>query len=307
MGAGGGDHWHWREYEENNIDQIRKEQERKSFYPELNDLLSEKLSDYNTRDTEQINQHLETIKKALEKEIEGTLDLLFGGSIKKFTYVNGLSDVDMLVILNQSELANKNPKDVLEYFKGRLEERLKSSEISIGNLAVTVRFKSTDIEIQLLPAVRTKTGVKIADVDLNRWSPIVKPQKFGEKLTEINNQNNGKVVPIIKLFKPINDKFSEDIRMSGYHVEALALKIFENYEGKKTYSEMLRHFCEKAKSKVLSPIEEITGQSEQIDSKFGARNSELRKNLSSHLNRLVNKMDLATSSQSVEDWRNVLE
>lgn len=307
MGAGGYDRWDWEEYEKSNMEQSRKEQDRKSFSPELNELLSEKLSDYNTRDTDQINKHLETIIKALENEIEGTLKLLFGGSVTKFTYVNGLSDVDMLVILNKSDLAKKAPKEVLDYFKRRLEERLPESEISMGDLAVTVRFKSSNIEIQLLPGIRTKTGVKIIESELNRWSNVIKPRKFAEKLTEINQQNNNKVVPIIKLFKPINNKFPKDIRMSGYHIEALAIRIFENYEGKKTYSEMLRHFCNEAKSKVLHPIEEITGQSEYIDKKFGQRNSESRKKVSSHLQRLINKMDIATSSKSIGDWEDILE
>lgn len=307
MGAGGDDRWDWEEYEKSNIEQSRKEQDRKSFSPELNELLSEKLSDYNTRDTDQINKHLETIIKALENEIEGTLKLLFGGSVTKFTYVNGLSDVDMLVILNESDLAKKTPKEVLDYFKRRLEERLPESEISIGDLAVTVRFKSSNIEIQLLPGIRTKTGVKIIESELNRWSNVIKPRRFAERLTEINKQNNNKVVPIIKLFKSINNKFPKDIRMSGYHIEALAIRIFENYEGKKTYSEMLRHFCNEAKSKVLHPIEEITGQSEYIDIKFGQRNSESRKKVSSHLQRLINKMNIATSSKSIGDWEDLLE
>jgi len=307
MGSGGGDSWHWKDYEESSVEQSRKEQYRKIFSTELNELLSEKLSDYNTRDTEQINKHLETIIKALENEIEGTLNLLFGGSVTKFTFVNGLSDVDMLVILNRSDLAKKTPKEVLDYFKRRLEERLPESEITIGDLAVTVRFKSSNIEIQLLPAIRTKTGVKITDSGLNRWSNVIKPKIFAEKLTEINKQNNNKVVPIIKLFKPINDKFPENIRMSGYHIEALATRIFENYEGKKSYSEMLRHFCNEAKFKVLHPLEEVTGQSDYIDIKFGQRNSELRIKLSAYLNRLISKMDLATSSKAINDWEKILE
>lgn len=307
MGAGGEREWHWDEYKKSDIKKIKKDQERKSFYPELNELLSKKLSNFNSRDTEQINQHLDTILKALESEIEGPLKLIFGGSIKKYTYVNGLSDVDMLVVLNNSELANKNPKEVMDYFKVKIEQRLPNSEISVGNLAISVKFKSTDIEIQLLPAIKTKTGLKISDLGLNKWSNVIKPDKFASRLTEINKQNIGRVVPVIKLFKSINEKLPNDIKMSGYHIEALAIKAFENYKGETKYSEMLRSICKQAKSLVLHPIEETTGQTDLIDSKFGPRNSELRIKLSNHLNRIVNKMDLATASQSKKSWEALLE
>src|SRR5437879_7713289 len=53
----------------------------------------------NNRDVEAVNTHLDGIKSALEKNIEGTIDLLFGGSVARHTYVDGLSDVDSLVLL----------------------------------------------------------------------------------------------------------------------------------------------------------------------------------------------------------------
>ena len=277
------------------------------YFTEVQEKLEEFLKSYNSRDKEEIKIHLETIVKALEKEIDGSLNLLFGGSVKKYTYVNGLSDIDMLVFLNNSDLNKKSPKEVLNYFKGRLEVRLPNSEVRIGDLAVTVKFKSSNIEIQLLPALKRKTGVKIANTKNNTWTKVVKPERFAKNLTEVNKENNGMVIPVIKLFKPINEKAPKQVRMSGYHIEALATGIFKEYSGPKTNPRMLLHFVRKAQLRVLKPIGEITGQSKYIDSKLGATNSQNRKKLSLYLGRVTRKIEHAISKSSVEEMVRLFE
>ena len=145
---------------------------KKEYETEIEGMISSLLSIYNSRDVDSVNAHLETIKKALGKDIDGTLDLLHGGSVAKHTYVDGLSDIDALVVLDKSELKDMKPEDVKEYFLQRLQERLPNTSIDIGTLAITIRFK--DIEIQLLPAVRYKEGFKIADNTGRNWS-FIKP------------------------------------------------------------------------------------------------------------------------------------
>lgn len=276
------------------------------FYTEVNEKMDELLRNYNTRDIEQIKTHLETIKKKLGSEIDGSVDLLYGGSIKKYTYVDGLSDIDMLVILNRTKLLNKKPEEALNYFREKLKERLPKTDIKIGNLAVTIKF-SSDIEIQLLPSIKTKTGLRILNPETKNWSNVIKPDKFFKNLTEINKKNNGNVVPMIKLFKQVNEKAPKNIKMSGYHIEALAIDIFKDYTGSKTHSKMLLHFCKRAQKRVLNPIGEITGQSEYLDSKLGVANSINRKKLSSHLERLSKKMEHAISTSSIDKWVQLFE
>ena len=62
------------------------------------------------------------IKAALGKSIDGEIDLRFGGSVIKHTDVNGLSDIDALVILNGSELEHKSPEEVKAYFLQQLQD-----------------------------------------------------------------------------------------------------------------------------------------------------------------------------------------
>ena len=69
---------------------------------EINRFLEELLKEFNNRDTEAIQRHLNEIEKALGREIDGIDSILFGGSISKKTFIEGISDVDALVFLNVS-------------------------------------------------------------------------------------------------------------------------------------------------------------------------------------------------------------
>ena len=77
-----------------------------SYKAEANAYLQDLLADYNNRDADGIRRHLETIKQAVERDIDGEVEMLFGGSVRKHTYVDGLSDVDALMTVNSSELAS---------------------------------------------------------------------------------------------------------------------------------------------------------------------------------------------------------
>ena len=80
-----------------------------AFETDVNDFLTSELADFNDRDVDGINNILETVQKDIEGEIEGTVELQFGGSIAKHTYVDGLSDVDALVLMDRSDVADRDP------------------------------------------------------------------------------------------------------------------------------------------------------------------------------------------------------
>src|SRR5688572_3252949 len=97
--------------------QVRESEERarsEQFEAEVSGLIDTHLGEVNKRDSEAIARHVEEIKKALGQEIEGSISLLFGGSIAKRTYVDGLSDIDSVMILNKSELVDMEPSQVKE-------------------------------------------------------------------------------------------------------------------------------------------------------------------------------------------------
>ena len=101
--------------------------------------------------------HLESLCRFLREEGNHVVQTMFGGSIEKGTYVTGLSDVDVLLIVNESSLVNQPPAKVKNYVRDTVKRRLPNNPVQAGKLAVTVNF-SDKTEIQMLPAIRTKTG-----------------------------------------------------------------------------------------------------------------------------------------------------
>ncbi len=267
-------------------------------------LLSTMLTEYNDRDYSAIGGHLEEIKDALETDLEGTVDLLFGGSVSKHTYVDGLSDIDSLVILDSCELADKPPDLAKEFFANKLRERFPKTEVLSGNLAVTIRF--ADSEIQLLPAVSCQDHVKIADKTGRDWAEI-RPRKFSDALTRVNEEQGRKVVPVVKLAKAIIDGLPEKHRISGYHSESLAIEAFKSYRGDRELKPMLKFYFEQPATLFRQPIRDKTGQSVHVDDYLGAANSLERRIVADAFGRVGRRMSNADNAESIDEWTKLFD
>ncbi len=307
MGGSGGN-FPTNEDPRRTFEKIQKEQERSKdaeFEIEVNQLIADTLKDANSRDVEQTRTHINTILTSINKEIDGNVQTIFGGSVAKHTYVDGLSDIDVLVIVNDTELKQFSPGEVKEYIKERMEKRLPFSEIKIGEMAVTVSF-TDGIEIQVLPAIRTKSGVKISSSNGENWSSVVRPKAFAEKLVKVNQKCANKVVPVIKLAKSIVSDFPSSRQLKGYHIESLAVKIFSNYSGDMVTKTMLKHFFSRASEHVLSSIQDKTGQTLKVDGYLGGNGSVERRIVSDSLARMSRKMESADRSGNLEKWGEIL-
>lgn len=248
---------------------------------EINEFLEALLKEINSRDVDAINTHLAEIEKVLGKDIDGIEKILFGGSISKSTFIEGASDVDALVILDSSVYKKKKPEELQDAFVALLKNRFPKTEITKGNLAVTVKF--SDYDVQLLPAMRDGTKIRIADGSKGTWSSPINVKQFTTKLTAINKMNSNKVIPVIKLAKKLFSNLPERHQLSGYHVEAMAAELFSTYSGRNTLYDMTKYFLDSSVKRVLRPISDITGQSHLIDSDLGPANSILRQQISHHI------------------------
>jgi hypothetical protein len=269
------------------------------YEAEANDSLRQLLGNINNRNSEAISRRLQQVKDILDEELDGFILLRFGGSVAKHTYVDGFSDVDSLVLLDNCELAEESPSEAKEYLAYRLEEELTGARVRQGRLAVTVEFP--DVELQLLPAISCRGAVQIADPMSDDWARI-RPREFTRALTEVNAACAQKVVPVIKLAKAIIASFPEKTRLSGYHTEALAVKIFREYNGAATHKSMLRHFFEQSVAAVKSPIRDRTGQSIHVDEYLGREGSLERRIVSDNLSRIARRMAMADAAESAEQW-----
>src|ERR1700688_1733597 len=76
------------------------------FETRLSGVFGELLADFNSRDTVLVQERLQALKQHLEEVLDESLDHLFGGSVAKHTYVDGLSDVDSVLLINDTRLAD---------------------------------------------------------------------------------------------------------------------------------------------------------------------------------------------------------
>ena len=292
------------------FDKIRNaENEAKvqQYEVDVNSEIDNVLSTYNNRDTEAIQQHINSVKSALNKDIEGTVSTRFGGSLSKNTHLAGLSDVDTLVLLNDSGLPDKAPSEVLDYFYKRLKDRFPQVELKKGDTAVTIHFKDGDL--QLLPAIRYKTGLKIPDG--NEWSPIIKPTLFARRLTILNQKLNNRLIPAIKIIKGIISKFPENARLTGYHIESLALQIFESkyksLQGAIKNKELIKSFFKEAAYDIRNPIKDVTKQSKNVDDYLGDKKNLKRLLVSDVLERTYRRLEMADSSRILDIWKEIIK
>lgn len=277
------------------------EQRQAEYKATLNDFLATVLGEANVRDTDAINRHMETVRQALEGLLEESVDLRFGGSVRKHTYVDGISDVDLLVVLSRDTAIGSSPKQLLVEFADAVRGRLPTADVEVGSMSVKVRF-ADGTELQLLPAFKVGDGYRIPRAQGETWSDVIRPNAFAERLTEVNQANSEKVVPVIKLFKIAQERLPENSRLSGYHVEAIATEAFQGYNGPMDQSEMFLHLLKVAAQATTTPIEEITGQSAYVDSYLGPAGSPERIRASSAIKRLATRLENASDRSQLDDW-----
>lgn len=279
--------------------QAEHETEDQAFRSDVEKLLGEVLAAANDRDVDAVSRHLTTIQQALEKNIDGVVQLMFGGSVAKRTYVDGISDVDALVVVNESELASTDPKSVCNYLLERLSERLEG-RVSPDGFAINVEF--SDVTVQLVPVIRRGNDYMLPNPECTDWSRA-RPNAFTDALTATNKACNGKVVPVIKLAKVLLADLPENRRTNGYHLENLAVEAFRGYQGPYTPREMLHHFFTKAPDLIRAPIPDRTGQSRHVDDHLGSRDSMERLVVADAVDRIGRRLRNADGAKDVDQWK----
>lgn len=304
MGGGGGGNRSYSSYKRD-IERAKETVDRAEYKGELGEYLAQKLKQFNDRDVGLINQRIDELCQAIEAR-EDTIRMTYSGSVSKHTFVDGLSDVDVLMPVNATEFDGDSPEAIKRSIADRIKDSIVTDvEVDIGRLAVTIRYPD-DMEIQVLPAVRTDDGMKIPNRNGDRWSEI-DPKGFTKALSKANEALGMKLVPTIKMVKSINSTLPKQAQLSGYHIESLAIEAFKSYEGERTAEAMCRHFFSTAKGLVQTPIKDKTGQSLHVDQYLGPRGSKERKVTHAVLDRIDRRLKLADTSADLSRWQEFFE
>lgn len=304
MGGGGGDFFPKPRKLETLIGQAQDTAEQQKLDSNVNDLLNAILAKANQRAPEKTKEYLNKLRKIVSSDVE-VEQLLLAGSVAKNTYVDELSDIDALAILDRADLAGKSPKEVLSEFCRSLKSSLTTDvvkNVAKGKMAVTVTYVD-GTEIQMLPALRSGDRVLVPRSDASGWNET-RPQRFQSTLSKANEKVDGALIPTIKLVKKIVAGLPEQRQLTGYHCEALGLNAVKDYHGPKTCKAMLMHILDSASKRVMHPIQDVTGQSRVVDDYLGGAESIKRRVAADALAGVARRLKAATT---VNQWKRIIE
>src|SRR4051812_22527863 len=125
-GGGGGYSLNARELERLR-DEARSRYDIAEAEADINSYLAERLAEVNDRDIEAVDRHLDAVEEVLREQIKEFDRLRFGGSVAKHTYVDGLSDIDSLVVLDDP---NVDPAAARERLAQALDAGLPRGEVA---------------------------------------------------------------------------------------------------------------------------------------------------------------------------------
>ena len=257
---------------------------------EIEGFLTEKLKDINRHDYKAIDSHRKSIQDALSQEFE-IERINFGGSHARSTDVRHLSDIDLLASFRNESALPSSSSEAIALLAQRLRERFPRSSIETGNMAVTVRF-TDGIEVQVLPAYRDSNTYSIPDANSSGWQTS-NPTAFSKKLSQINAKCNRQVVPAVKLIKSLLK--GNDINLKSYHIENLAAKAFEYFNGPYSQRNLVRHFLNSGKILVQQHIADPAGQSHDV-SNYLSRQDRIK------ISKKLASLELKLRSDALDSW-----
>ena len=79
-------------------------------------------------------------------------------------------------------------------------------------------------------------------------------------------------------------------KISGYHMESLAIDACAGYEGELDPKSMLVHFLGHSMKAVRTPIDDPTSQTRYVDQYLGPPDSKLRRGASTHFGQMRGKV-----------------
>lgn len=292
-----------------NVAQVAKEStDEATVRSKVNDYLEQKLMETRPKDPEEVRRRVKEMVDVINDGLDGNVTHFDGGSASKDTFVEGISDYDIVVRLNDTELADRLPQDALKQVAEKLAKKYGPENVKVGVMAVTVTDPKTSREYQAVPAVSAGKGkMKFPEPGKNKWGKVAQPNKFARELARADRRENGRVKDAIRMFKLMQEKrLYKEERLKGYHIEAIAYMAFQNPGKANDHRTALEYMTRAAANIVRRPIKDSTGQSRHVDDYLGARDSSERTKASHALTHLADKMKEARLSGNGDNIKEIL-
>jgi hypothetical protein len=180
---------------------------------------------------ETANTRRDDIVATLSKSFD-ILEAFSTGSIPKYTALKQHADLDVIVVLHYGKhIQNKTPAQVLQSVRDALAEWRTGARRN--GQAVTLHYKTwPNVDIVPVCEVTYADGsfshYNVPDSNTNNWIKS-RPKSFALTIEAKSTECGKYFRRIIKMIKHWN-RFHGDF-LSSYHIEVLAMKVFNGYLG----------------------------------------------------------------------------
>lgn len=273
------------------LDKEIKRSERKNELAELKILI--KIKDFlrktNKKQIQEIQDQINKISKILEKEIDLFKKLSFSGSILKETYVHGLSDIDIFVLLKKDNSIDGKPKTIQSKIFRILKKNFPSQRIKNNKEAIDFFIKNT--KIQIVPILYEKQKISFPFKGGENWRRI-NPNLFIDLLKKEDKKFKGRITTSIKIIKIILSKYPKRIQINGHHLEVLSYLSCKNLQDKKmSLLELISNILSYVSKRIVNPIKDSSKQFKFVDGYLGKERNLKRKNISKNLEKVLKKLN----------------
>ena len=94
---------------------------------------------------------------------------------------------------------------------------------------------------------------------------------------------------------------SDRDKITGYHMESLAIEAFRNYQGPTDLKSMVMHLTDYAATAVKQPIRDSTGQSRNVDDYMDGQGSVARQRAAANFKRMRDGIDNCRSEGDLDN------
>lgn len=172
------------------------------------------------------------IREQVSADLDVRRDFLTG-SYARFTKTRPLKDVDIFVVLNDSEggYLDRPPMEILRRVREILVPHYDEDRVTIAGHSVRVDFgvKYVDdvteevVSFDVVPAFDAKAGYRIPDRDRDEWIGT-DPEVHAQKATDANKAFSDEWKPVVKMIKKWNDHHDKPVK-PAFLLEVMALSL----------------------------------------------------------------------------------
>ena len=155
-----------------------------------------------------------------------------GGSYGRRTAITNIKDVDILVFVDQ-EWRDKPISELMDALYKALKELPETlgegytPELRRQRRSINVYLPESELSLDIVPVLKTTDShedqLEVPDKEWDEWV-FTQPLGYSCFLSDLNGDNNGKVVPAVKMMKHWRDVQFQKMRPKSYWLEAIVVR-----------------------------------------------------------------------------------